>query len=79
MKMMGKEFAVTMETDSGWISYSLVDNGENAIYHQASLWWQVGTSGTHQIGCGHGLCPPLSCILLGTSRSAMCLPVHGNI
>lgn len=38
-EMMGKEFAVTMETDSGWMRYSPMGNGENATYHQASLWW----------------------------------------
>lgn len=37
MKRMGKELAVAMETDSGWI-IQLVTHGENATHHQASLW-----------------------------------------
>lgn len=55
MKMMGKEFAVTVETASAWRRYSLMGNGENAIYRQASLCWQEGPSGTRRSGCGHGL------------------------
>lgn len=37
MNMMGKEFAVVIETNSGWMRYSPVGNGENATYHQALL------------------------------------------
>lgn len=38
MKMMGKDSAVAIETDSGWMRYSSVGNGENDTYRQASLW-----------------------------------------
>lgn len=79
MKMMGKEFAVTMETDSGWMRSSLTDNGENAIYHQAPQWWQADSAGTHHSICGHGLCPPLSGSSQGHHDLAMCPPVHINI
>ena len=76
--MMGKELAVSMETDSGRMRHRLMGNPRGECHPPPGFHcgWQAGTSGSHRFSCLRALSTSV-CILLGTAPSGnVCASSH---